>query len=329
MPGNDQEQVEQLRNAIATLEAQRDVLGEAVVEASLAALRKQLAELEAESGITGRHKKLVSVVFVDVVDSTKIGQHLEPDEILEIMDGCLQRLSIPIAQYGGRVTRFKGDGFKAVFGEPVAQENDAEMAVRAGLAIQEDARAFAVELQEKRQISNFAVRVGVNTGMVAIGGFTESDDTVMGLTVNLGARLESAAPPGGLLISQATYQHVRGMFEIEPLPPVVAKGFPEPVKVYLVKGSRPREFRNRTRGVEGVVTRMIGREAELKRLQDVYYACTEDKEFQIVTVIGEAGVGKSRLLEEFEIWLDQQAGETDLLKGRSSPELQEIGRAHV
>lgn len=323
MPGNDQEQVEQLRNAIATLEAQRDVLGEAVVEASLAALRKQLAELEAESGITGRHKKLVSVVFVDVVDSTKIGQHLEPDEILEIMDGCLQRLSIPIAQYGGRVTRFKGDGFKAVFGEPVAQENDAEMAVRAGLAIQEDARAFAVELQEKRQISNFAVRVGVNTGMVAIGGFTESDDTVMGLTVNLGARLESAAPPGGLLISQATYQHVRGMFEIEPLPPVVAKGFPEPVKVYLVKGSRPREFRNRTRGVEGVVTRMIGREAELKRLQDVYYACTEDKEFQIVTVIGEAGVGKSRLLEEFEIWLDQQAGETDLLKGRSSPELQE------
>ncbi len=323
MPEDVQEQAAQLKNAIKTLESQREILGNAVVEASLAALHKQLAELESEHEGTDRHKKLVSLVFVDVVESTKIGQHLEPDEILEIMDGGLQRLAIPIEQFGGRVTRFMGDGFKAVFGEPVAQENDAEMAVRAGLAILEDTQAYAAELLENWNISNFEVRVGVNTGMVAVGGITESDDTMMGLTVNLGARLESAAPAGGLLISHATYQHVRGLFEIETLPPVVAKGFPEPVQVYLVKGSKPRAFRTKTRGVEGIITSMIGRDAELRRLQDAYFTAAEDKECQIITVLGEAGVGKSRLLEEFETWLESQSGDIYLMNGRSSPEIQE------
>ncbi len=263
MPENVQEQAAQLQNAIATIKSQREILGEAVVEASLSALRKQLAELGVEAEAADRHKKLVSLVFVDIVESTKIGQHLEPEEILEIMDGGLRRLAIPIEQFGGRVIRFMGDGFKAVFGEPLAQENDAEMAVRGSLALIEDAQAYAVDLHEKWNIPGFDVRVGVSTGMVAVGGFTESDDTMMGLTVNLGARLESAAPPGGLLISHTTYQHVRGIFEIESLLPVVAKGFPEPVQVYLVNGSKPRAFRTKTRGVEGVTTRMIGRETEL------------------------------------------------------------------
>jgi predicted ATPase/class 3 adenylate cyclase len=323
MPENAQEQADQLRNAITTLESQREVLGDTVVEASLSALRKQLAELEPVTDETGRHKKLVSPVFVDIVDSTIIGQHLEPEELLEIMDNGLQRLALPIEQFGGRVTRFMGDGFKAAFGDPVTQENDAEMAVRASLALLEDAQAYAVELKENWQISDFNIRVGVNTGMVAVGGFTESDDTLMGLPVNLGARLESAAPPGGLLISHETYQHVRGLFDIEALPPVIAKGFEQPVRVYLVKSSRPRAFRTGTRGLEGVTTRMTGREAELKRVQDAYFSAVEDNECQVITAIGEAGVGKSRLLQEFETWLEAQPGEVYLLKGRSSSNTQE------
>ena len=323
MSENIQEQAVQLKNAISTLESQRESLGEAVVEASLSALRKQLAELEGEPDQPDQHKKLVSLMFVDVVESTKMGQHLEPDEILEIMDGGLQRLAIPIEQHGGRVTRFMGDGFKAVFGDPIGRENDAEMAVRAGLAVLEDAKAYAAELQERWNISNFNVRVGVNTGMVAIGGFTESADTMMGLTVNLGVRLESAAPPGGLLISHETYQHVRGIFEVDPLPPVVAKGFDEPVIVYLVKETKPRAFRTKSRGVEGISTRMIGREAELKRMQDAYFTAVEDGDCQITTVIGEAGVGKSRILDEFESWLEDEDELVFIFKGRSSPETQE------
>jgi class 3 adenylate cyclase/tetratricopeptide (TPR) repeat protein len=323
MPANPQEQAAQLKNAISTLESQRDILGEVVVEASLSALRKQLAELEDASDQPDRHKKLVSILFVDVVESTKMGQHLEPDEILEIMDSGLQRLAQPIERHGGRVTRFMGDGFKAVFGDPVGRENDAEMAVRSGLAIIEDAKAYAAELIERWNISNFNVRVGVNTGMVAIGGYTESDDTMMGLTINLGVRLESAAPPGGLLISHETYQHVRGIFDVEALPPVDAKGFAEPVKVYLVKEAKPSAFHPKTRGVEGITTRMIGREAELKRLQDIFYDTIEDSNCQITTVVGEAGVGKSRLLEEFESWLEAEDELVFIFKGRSSPETQE------
>jgi class 3 adenylate cyclase/tetratricopeptide (TPR) repeat protein len=323
MPEKVSQQTEELKNAIATLESQRAVLGDAVVDASLSALRKQLAELDPDVETGDRHKKLVSMLFVDVVGSTTLGQDLEPDEILEIMDGGLQRLAIPVEAHDGRVTRFMGDGFKAVFGEPAAQENDAEMAVRAGLEILADAKAYAADLEEKWHVSGFDVRVGVNTGMVAVGGFTESDDTVMGLTVNLGARLESAAPPGGLLISQTTYRHVRGIFEFEPMPPITAKGFEEPIQVYLVIGSKPKAFRTKTRGVEGVTTRMIGRDGEFKRLQDAYFTAVEDNQCQVITVIGEAGIGKSRLLEEFETWLDHQGEGRYQLKGRRGPEFKD------
>jgi class 3 adenylate cyclase len=137
-PEKVKQQTDELKNAIATLESQRTVLGDAVVEASLSALRKQLADLEQE-----RHKKLVSMLFLDVVGSTALSQNLEPDEILEIMDGSLHRLAVPIEAHGGHVTRFMGDAFKAVFGDPTARENDAEMAVRAGLEILEDAKAIA------------------------------------------------------------------------------------------------------------------------------------------------------------------------------------------
>jgi len=323
MPENNIQQIDELKTAIATLESQRAVLGDAVVEASIAALRKQLAELNQGPDSAERHKKLVSLLFVDVVGSTLISQGLEPDEILEFMDSGLQHLAKPVEAYGGRVTRFTGDGFKAVFGEPTTKENDAEMAVRAGLEILQCAKAYAAELEEKWQLSGFNVRVGINTGMVAVGGITESDDTVMGLTVNLGSRLENAAPPGNVLISQTTYRHVRGFFDFKPLPPIQVKGFSDPVQVYLVVGLKPKEFHTKTRGVEGVTTRMIGRDAELKRLQDAYCEVLEDNKCQIVTIIGEAGIGKSRLLEEFETWLENQAEIFYLLKGRSSSEFQD------
>jgi class 3 adenylate cyclase len=181
---------------------------------------------------------------------------------------ALKRLAAPVEAHGGHVTRFQGDGFKAVFGLPVAHENDPEQAVRAGLEILAVAAEIAQELETERGISDFKVRVGVNTGLVASGGETEADDTVMGRAVNLAARLESAAPPGGLLISHFTYRHVRGVFDVDVLPPIRAKGFDKPVEVYLVKRAKPRSFRVLSRGVEGIETRMVGREAEMKYLQD-------------------------------------------------------------
>ena len=307
---------EQLEAAIRALEDKRLVLGDAVVEASIAALKKQLEELQAAEAALEQHRKLVTMLFTDIVGSTEIGQQLEPEEIIEVMETALQRLAVHVKEHGGRVTRFMGDGFKAIFGDPVAREDDAERAVRAGLAILREAQAYAAEIEAKWKISGFNVRVGVNTGMVAVGGSTEAEDTVMGLTVNLGARMESAAPPGGLLISYNTYRQIKGIFELESFGKIEAKGFDQPVAVYLVVGVKPTVFRLQTRGLEDVRTPMVGRDLELKRLQEASYAASEDRECQVITILGEAGIGKSRLLYEFQDWLEESSEGVRQYQGR-------------
>jgi tetratricopeptide (TPR) repeat protein len=153
---------------------------------------------------------------------------------------------------------------------------------------------------------------------VVTGGRSEGEDTLSGSAVNLAARLESAALPGTLLISRHTYQHIRGVFDFQPQEPIQAKGFPEPVQVYQVLG------RTRRRGVEGIETHMVGRQAELKALQDSYYAVVEDGERQIVTIVGEAGLGKSRLLYEFENWLDLQPQAMLPYRGRARLETRRL-----
>ena len=195
MSPTDAEQVNNLEQAIAALEAQRTTLGGAVVDASTAALQKQLAELQRRVEPPEQQRKLATILFVDVVGSTRMARRLDPEEVVDTMDAALKRLAAPVEAYGGHVTRFQGDGFKAVFGLPLAHENDPEMAIRAGLAIVEASRQIASELAAELSITDFEVRVGVNTGLVAAGGLTEAEDTIMGKTVNLAARLESAAEP--------------------------------------------------------------------------------------------------------------------------------------
>jgi predicted ATPase/class 3 adenylate cyclase len=241
---------------------------------------------------------------MDVVGSTEMTQHLDHEDTLLIMDDALRKLAVPVESHNGHITRFMGDGFKAVFGDPVARENDPEKAICAGLEILDMSQSIANKLQEQWDIESFQVRIGINTGFAALGGYTEAEDTVMGRTVNLAARIESAALPGGLLISHNTYRHVRGVFTVEPQEPITAKGFPEPVPVYLVKAIKPRAFRVHTRGVEGIETRMVGRHDEQKFLQDALLTAMEEGEGHVVTITGEAGVGKSRLLYEFQNWIE-------------------------
>jgi hypothetical protein len=220
------------------------------------------------------------------------------------METILLRLGDPIQEHGGRITRYTGDGFKALFGDPIAREDDPEQAIRAGLDILDISKEVAQEIEKDWGIKDFQVRIGIDTGLAAIGGQTEAEDTVKGRVVNLAVRIESAAPPGGLLISHNTYRHVRGVFNVDPQEPITAKGVPEPVPVYLVREIKPRAFRVQTRGVEGVETRMIGRRTELDTLKDALLTTFEEGEGQVVTITGEAGVGKSRLLYEFQNWIE-------------------------
>lgn len=306
------EQIAQLEQTMAEMEAQRALLGDDVVDAALIPLRNKLSVLQTQverpteerRERPKRQRKLVTLLFMDVAGSTQMTRHLDPEDTLEIMDNALRLLAEPVRSHGGHVTRFMGDGFKAVFGDPLAREDDPEQAVRAGLEILAVAQSLAQELEAQWGIQGFDVRVGINTGLAALGGYTEAEDTVMGRPVNLGARIESAAPSGGVLISQNTYRHVRGVFDVEPQEPVLAKGFDEPVPVYLVQRARPRAFRVPMLGVEGVETRMVGRETEIKFLQDALFTALEEGEGQIISIAGEAGVGKSRLLYEFQNWIE-------------------------
>jgi class 3 adenylate cyclase/tetratricopeptide (TPR) repeat protein len=307
-----EEQITQLKHTIAEMEAQRPALGDEVVDAALAPLQRKLNELAAllqtqqaqPPSEPALQRKLVSLLFMDIAGSTAIAQHMDPEDVRELFDIALKKLAVPVESHGGHVTRFMGDGFLAVFGAPTAREHDPEQAIRASLEIISTARELAPELKNEWHIADFQVRVGINTGLVALGGLTEAQDTLMGAAVNLAARLESAAPPGGLLISHDTYRHVRGIFDVEPQQPVTARGFDQPVQVYRVMRLKPRAFRTHTRGVEGVETPMIGREGQMKTLQDALLSAIEESEGQLITITGEAGVGKSRLLYEFQNWVE-------------------------
>ncbi len=332
MSGTLEEQINQLKQTITEIEAQRPILGDSAVETSLEPFRQKLAFLESQLESLGdepeelptRQRKLVTLLYMDVVGSTAMTQHLDPEDTLEIMDNALPRLAAPIESHGGHVTRYTGDGFKAVFGDPVAREDDPEQAIRAGMEILENSQKLAKEIEKEWGIEDFKVRIGIDTGLAALGGQTEAEDTVMGRVVNLAVRIESAAPPGGLLISHNTYRHVRGVFNVKPQEPITAKGFPEPVPVYLVESIKPRAFRVRTLGVEGVETRMIGRRTELDLLKDALLTAVEEREGQVITVSGEAGVGKSRLLYEFQNWIELLPQIVRLFQGRGRQESQDL-----
>ena len=293
-----------LEKAITHLESQRENLGDAVVDAALIPLQEKVAEIVARGDFPEQQRKQATILFTDIVGSTRVASHLDPEDTRDIFDNALQRLAQPVEGHNGHVTRFMGDGFKAVFGTPQAHENDPEQAVRAGLGILEVAQKLALELEQQWQIQDFQVRVGINTGLVAVGGTTEAEDTLMGGPVNLATRIESAAPSGGILISQNTYRHVRGIFDVHQLEPITAKGFDQPIPVYLVKRPKARSLRIYLRGVEGIETRMVGRDSELKLLQDAFHKTIEEGKGQVITTTGEAGIGKSRLIYEFDKWLE-------------------------
>jgi ABC-type oligopeptide transport system substrate-binding subunit len=166
-----------------------------------------------------------------------------------------------------------------------------------------------------------AIRAGLNTGPVLLGSMgTTGEMSTIGDAVNLASRMKEAAPSGGVLISHDTYRHVRGIFDVQEQEPIRVKGKSQPVQTYLVQQAKPRAFRVSTRGVAGVETRMVGRDAELLMLQDRFRDATEDGEVQVVTIVGDAGVGKSRLLYEFEKWIELLPEQVWRLEARATPE---------
>ncbi|MCU0607330.1 MAG: tetratricopeptide repeat protein [Candidatus Edwardsbacteria bacterium] len=312
---------ERLRSAIAHLEAQRALLGDAVVDAALGPLSEKLEALAA-SGAAGtpEQRRQVTVVFADVSGFTALSERMDAELVRDTMNALWQRLDGVITAHGGMVDKHIGDAVMALWGALTVREDDAERAVRAALAMQAEVARFAGNTRVR-----LGMRIGVSTGPVLLGAVgTTAEFTAMGDAVNLASRLQHQAPVGGVLASHDTYRLVRGIFDVTPTAELTIKGKREPVRAYVVDKAKPLAFRMASRGVEGVETAMVGRDAELTTLQDALQRTVRERRTALVTVCGDAGVGKSRLLFEFENWIELLPDTMLLFKGRAAPAAQQV-----
>jgi ABC-type oligopeptide transport system substrate-binding subunit/class 3 adenylate cyclase len=306
------DEYKRVAEAIAQLEAQRAALGDAVVDVSIAALQEKLAALEPVP--LPEQRKQVTVLFADVSGFTAMSETLDAEEVSDVMNALWQRIDVAIVKHGGSIDKHLGDAVMALWGVETARERDPEQAVRAAL----DMQAVLAEFEGGPTIR---MRIGLSTGPVLLGWVgTTGEFSAIGDAVNLASRMEAAAPAGGVLISHDTYRHVRGVFDVLEQEPLQVKGKARPVRAYLVQQAKPRAFRMSTRGVAGVETRMVGRDAELLMLQNLFRDATEDAEAHVVTVLGEAGVGKSRLQYEFEKWIEELPEKVRRFEGRATLE---------
>ena len=232
MPPRDDDAA-RLRQAIAALDRQRGLLGDAVTDMAIAPLRERLLSLEqAPPARRGQ----VTVLFADIVESTALAGRLDAEDVLATVGSLLQRAADCVHARGGRVLRFTGDGLKAAFGAEGGCGTDAVQAVQAGLDILAAGRHEAERLRSLTGLQGLALRVGVHTGAVLFGAGREDEDTLTGDAVNVAARMEQAAPPGALRISADTWALVRGRFIADAQAPLHVQGLEQPVHTWLVRG---------------------------------------------------------------------------------------------
>lgn len=245
-------------------------------------------------------RKIVTVLFLDVVGSTALAENMDPEDWTLIMNRAFDLLSpIIITKYEGAIARLLGDAILAFFGAPIAHEDDPVRAVHAALQLLEESRKYAAEVRAQHGIE-FAVRIGLNTGPVVVGDVGSTlkfEYTAMGDAVNLAARMQAAARPMTALISDNTYRFVAPIFDVADLGLVEVKGKAEPVRVYEVQ--KPKAHQGRLRGLAGLESPMVGRETELVTLLQLSAAVGAGLGRSAV-VIGEPGLGKSRLIAEWK-----------------------------
>jgi class 3 adenylate cyclase len=231
---------------------------------------KHLAEkiLTSRMALEGERKQ-VTVLFADCVGFTEISRAVDPEVLHQVMDGCFQHVLEAVHRYEGTVNQFTGDGVMALFGAPIAHEDHAVRGVAAALAIQSHLRHYGETLRRERGLE-FAVRIGLNTGPVVVGKIGDDlrmDYTAQGETVNMAARLQQAATPGGVLVSESTHRLIAGFFHTHPEGERPMKGFDHPVRVYGVTGQRSRRARFDL-AVERGLTPLVGRASPLAFLRD-------------------------------------------------------------
>ncbi len=283
-------------------------------------VRASVPPPEAISGTnTVEENRLCTILFADVSGFTALSERLPPEEVKEIIDGCFAAMTTVIEKHGGYVDKYIGDCVMAVFGVPRSTDNDAERAVHAALKLQQTVAKYGLRGRRHGRL-RLSLRIGINTGRVfagRVGGANRKDFTVMGDAVNVASRLQAHAPEAAIVIGRDTYRHVTGLFSVEELPPVIAKGKTEPLVCFRVLGHAAQravphdEF-------YGATTAFVGRRGDLERLLDLLEQSIGDRRAHVVTLVGNAGAGKTRLRDELQRAIEARPERAFILSGRGS-----------
>ena len=245
-------------------------------------------------------RRNVTILFVDLTGYTRLSERLDSEALYDLIQQYIRVLVNTVYKYEGAVDKLTGDGLMALFGAPIAYENNAERAVRAALDMQVEVEQLSAALHDRIQ-TELQIHVGLNCGTVVVGG-VGSDSlmnyTAIGDTVNLARRLEEAAGPGTILVSESVFHVTRQLFNFDIKPPLELKGISHPVPAYAVTGVKAQP--GSVRGIEGLRSPMIGRDQELSQAIQVVENLSASRQGHILLVIGEAGMGKSRLTAELK-----------------------------
>ncbi len=254
-------------------------------------------------------RRVVTIMFADITGSTPLADKLDPEDLRAILVGYFNLMTEQIRRHGGTVEKYIGDAVMAVFGAPVAHEDDPDRAVRAAL----DMQAALARFNQRRQsqdpdAARLQMRIGINTGEVAAPGaqFSRRDFLITGDAVNVAARLQQVAMPEMILVGERTYHTTRNVFEFRPLAPLSLKGKPEPIHAWVVQDYRqgrdatgPYAIIQHPRGIEGLEAPLVGRDLELTLMHATYARVQAEKQSHLITLLGGPGIGKSRLVRDF------------------------------
>src|SRR5262245_2904366 len=258
--------------------------------------------MEARGALDGE-RKTITALFADLKGSTALIEGLDPEEARAIIDPALQLMMDAVHRYEGYVAQALGDGIFALFGAPLAHEDHPQRALYAALRMQEEMRRYGDQIRLRHGVP-LAMRVGVNTGEVVVRSIRKDDlhtDYVpVGHSTNLAARMEQMATPGSILVTAYTYRLTDGYFAFKALGQTQLKGVEEPLQVYEVLGAGPLRTRLQVTATRRGLTRFVGRQREMEQLQQAL-AQAKTGHGQIVGVMGEPGLGKSRLVYEFKL----------------------------
>ncbi len=308
-------QIADLEKAIQLQETLRALIGDEVVDSAIAMLRDQLHELQTQASSpeqSRQQRKFVTGMLTDISGFTHLADGMDAEDLMLLMNQLWAGVDAIITRSGGWIEKHMGDSVLALWGVQTTREDDAEQAIHTAIAIHQ-------LLSERWGHLHIMAHTAIHSGPVFLGTLGTKNETVAtGPAISLLEQMEKLAQAGQIIISHQTYRLVRGLFAVEGQTPARGDEYETALQTYVVLEALPHIFRPRTRGVEGVETRMVGRDAELLSLKNAFQEAAHNNRLRILTIIGDAGLGKSRLLFEFEKWLDDQPESIWKIKARAT-----------